>query len=446
MMEEFSAVFVFLLGAAAVLAALMVMAGKFRRGLHALSGGQAGKFSAAAKALRLRPTEDGLGGFIHRHPVEVRRLDGMHALAVTIRPRGDDEPVPAELQVALRQLLSGEGNPVGDLSFDEKFSLSGDSATIMALFDAETRQFMAGRARFTMITPLFYEAGTLRFTVADRIEDTAAFIVETVKTAVRLAARCALPKKQIPALLLQNARRDPLRAVRIRNLEVLVDHFPDDVSVRKGLRALLRDGDREVRLLAARGLGAGGFAALATLVTSTDTPPEIASRALAAATLPPAPQQQPVAPIPKVLPLIRHAIAAPDEALRLAGLQALFAQADAAAEDRGRLDALREGGTEAAVIAALALNSTEERRAAVEALGAIGTVAAVAPLQALAEDSPLWRGLDGPAGNAVARIQARLAGAAAGQVALAPPAENAVGRVSLAPTGGAGRVSLPGDV
>lgn len=130
--------------------------------------------------------------------------------------------------------------------------------------------------------------------------------------------------------------------------------------------------------------------------------------------------------------------------MRLAGLQALAAQAENAAEDSASLDALRAGDTEATVIAALESDSDEMQRAAVAVLGALGTVDAIAPLRALVGKSFVWR-LRSTVERAVDQIQARLPGGAGpGRVALAEGAGLAkAGRVGLVQEQCAGRVALP---
>jgi HEAT repeat protein len=134
-------------------------------------------------------------------------------------------------------------------------------------------------------------------------------------------------------------------------------------------------------------------------------------------------------PRERVLPLVKAALQASGP-LRVAALVAVAKIGDASLE--------------ADMIAAQESDIPQVRAAAVEALGAIGTTAAVPHLRALAERSgtlefELRRAVD----NAVAKIRSRFPAAGAGQVALAEEGDmSAAGRVSLTAGGAAGNVAL----
>jgi hypothetical protein len=145
-----------------------------------------------------------------------------------------------------------------------------------------------------------------------------------------------------------------------------------------------------------------------------------------------------------VVPLLRHAVTGTQGRLRLAGLVAITELAGGAARE-GNLESLRAAGLEEAVIAGLGTGPEREQRAAVAALGAMGTSAAVPHLRAAGELAFAWGGLRREAEKAVSDIQARLSGsAAAGQVSLAD-GRGASGRVCLADAARDGRVAFPPD-
>jgi hypothetical protein len=77
-----------------------------------------------------------------------------------------------------------------------------------------------------------------------------------------------------------------------------------------------------------------------------------------------------------------------------------------------------------------------------EALGKVGTAAAVAPLRTMASRYPFDLGLRRASRQAIAEIQSRLTGATPGQLALA---DGDAGQLSLTEDGREGRVSLAGE-
>lgn len=72
---------------------------------------------------------------------------------------------------------------------------------------------------------------------------------------VAAAQRLVVPE-DIPGRLAQNARTDPLPAVRLANLPTLARECPERPETREALRAACRDPDDEVRLRAAMELTA----------------------------------------------------------------------------------------------------------------------------------------------------------------------------------------------
>lgn len=422
-----------------------------------------------ARALALERTPTGIGGVVDGFAVTLSRSttrDGNRFVALwnlSVEDRG--HRIAPGLTAGLRRdarLPDGAGldRATGDRDLDARVSLRGD-ARWNALLDEETRRLLRGVTR----QPTFFLVpGRIELTdyAGDGGED-GPRLAGILTVVLHLAKRLALPPGEVPGRLAGNAREDRDPRVRWRNLEVLAREFPERSECRAALRAALEDRHPEVRLRAADALREEGFDTLAALVRAPApqrNPGWEAELQRAGGTAgghlwweieladgtaaPPSPfDTHPGAdearraraldilaarfPAARTLPLVRSALAGPVP-LQVAALRASATIGDAA--DEGPL------------LAALASPDGPVRTAAIHALGAIGTAEAVAHLRALAEASPLSLALGRAAGAAIARIQARLVGAAAGQVALA--GEGGAGRVALA-SGDAGALALAAD-
>jgi HEAT repeat protein len=116
-----------------------------------------------------------------------------------------------------------------------------------------------------------------------------------------------------------------------------------------------------------------------------------------------------------------------------------------AAAAAGALAALHDVTAETVLLKAMETDARELRRAAIQALGTVGTAAAVEPLLGFVAGRRLDAETRQGIRDAVAAIQSRLAGAEAGQLSLAatPPGS---GWLSVAaPDDGHGRLSLLPD-
>jgi HEAT repeat protein len=205
--------------------------------------------------------------------------------------------------------------------------------------------------------------------------------VNAVQDVTALARRAA-SRGPLMERLCDNALHDPIPEVRIKNLEVLAR---DRKRGPKTLRAALADPNEDVRLRAALWLGVEGRPVLLELATNAATGDECAAEAI-----------------------------------------------------RGLRTALSEAQALEILEGALARHRHPVVRAAVEALGLSGTVVAVPHLRAVIESHPLDFAMKRAADGAIARIQSRLEGAEAGQLAVA---EGDAGQLTLADSA-AGRLSL----
>lgn len=358
---------------------------------------------------------------------------------------------------------------VGDDDFDREVSVQGPPAVALAALDSSTRRvvrtLMSGRFEVPGHRPLWVsgrlDEGVLRVQVPERAPglrrlrdseeslqagsvylDGEYRLPGVLRATLAFAARLVVPK-DLAGRLASNLANEPEAGVRRRTLLTLLREFQEAEATRAALRAARDDEDEEMRLRAGIGLGAQGRHLLLGLATGEGANDTTSARAVAAlgASL----TFEKTSELLKVALRTRRLEAA-KACLSLLGshgrgavptlAKVLLVEKGAVGEAAAQ--ALADTGdpsAEAPLVRALAEGSKELRRAAVAALGRVGTRGAVAPLrEAEARDATLRRA----ARQAVAQIHARLAGAAQGQLSLAGAesgqlslAENESGRLSL---------------
>jgi HEAT repeat protein len=382
-----------------------------------------------------------LDGGIGRHSVRVGAWDG--ELRIVTR---DDRP-SALSQLAWRTGAYPGLAPtvaIGDAEFDERVAVLGNPVTAAALFDAPLRVAIlriatTGAARF--------EHGILNARLFE-VPQTVRGLVSAVRTIVALARRLVAPS-DLATSLASNARQDPVAGVRLRCLDRLCEAFPK--SATRALRAALRDPDPSLRLRAASALPRQGRSVLLALARASGLDEAAQARAIAAIDHPP-PRE--------LIRILSSALGHRSRRVVLAAVAALGASGSRSAvaplarlagsvDAEIRLAAIRALGAtrqpaaQGALLKALGSQSSEARDAAAEGLGALGSVAAVAALHAAVDVHPLDVGFRRLARRATEAIQARAAGAAAGQLSVAEDA--LAGGLSLA-SADAGRLTLdPGS-
>jgi HEAT repeat protein len=219
----------------------------------------------------------------------------------------------------------------------------------------------------------------------------------------------------IPRALADNARSEPLWLVRLNVLRTLAQEYPGHPATLDALRAAARDPSEEIQLGAGLELGEEGVPVLSQLAENASFD-DFGARAVAA--------------LGKRLSREKAGAI-----LSAANGHERPATAVACIDTLGR-----HGSPEDAplLIEALSSDVADVRLGAAAALGVLGGVEAVLPLQ---EAAKRFGGLmPAAARHAIAAIQARLAGAVPGQVSLATDpggilslADERAGAVSVAP-------------
>jgi hypothetical protein len=282
------------------------------------------------------------------------------------------------------KVLGAEDVTTGDAAFDRRLLLKGPRSNVLAALDAETRRVLLRSAeRWSLrLADDQLQIQTRRPIVGYRR------LMRAVQDVADLA-RHAATRGSLFDRLSGNALHDPIPEVRVNNLDALARDKKRSPEV---LRAALSDPSEKVRLCAAVWLGAEGRPVLVELATNPTTGDECAAEAI-----------------------------------------------------RGLRTALSEAQALTILEDALSRRRHSVVRATVEALGPIGSVAAVPPLRAVIESHPLdfamkraAFAMKRAADEAIARIQSRLKGAEAGQLAVA---EGDAGQLTLADSA-AGRLSL----
>ncbi len=334
---------------------------------------------------------------------------------------------------------SGEpGIEIGDERFDRRFYVSGPPWLIRALFDAEARRLLL-RAN-----------GWCRLEIAGGelwAEMPEAHLTNMLPYFLEISRHLAQPV-DIARRLSENALRDPEAGVRLQNLRLLIrDHLMDPETA-EVLRAACADTSPEIRLRAARELGAEGREVLLELAEGTlgDTLSAEAVSSLGRDL-----------PIERARAILGRVLHSDHVQTARACLEALGGST--AAEDIDTLAQVMAGEQcELAAAAATALGSTgspaaepllipalqEEPEAlqvaAANALAHVGTATAVLPLKEVAERIHYPEARKA-ARQAIAEIQSRLSGASPGQLSIAG---SEAGQLSLAQAE-AGQLSLAND-
>ncbi|MEA2560065.1 MAG: hypothetical protein QOH06_1569 [Acidobacteriota bacterium] len=338
---------------------------------------------------------------------------------------------------------------IGDAHFDTTFLVIGPTRLVFALLDAEVRRLLlavnaAGRLELSY--------GELQVALSDeKVPEVLPLLLEI--------GRRFLPPLNIPQRLAGNAGKDPEAGVRFKNLLLLVREFPNHPETAEALRKACSDPSPEIRLRAAKEMGAEGRGILLELAANLE---DDAVSAEAVSTL------GRELPFERTRAILGQALSLYHVRTARACLEAL-GHSGAATAVNALVEVLALENIELAIAAAQALGATESpaaepslisalhreqvdlRVAAADALGRVGSVAAVPPLKEAAESSRLDLKLRRAARQAIAEIKSRVQGASPGQLSLAGAeagqlslTEAEAGQLSLA-TDPAGQLSLSSD-
>jgi HEAT repeat protein len=328
---------------------------------------------------------------------------------------------------AIEKRVLGEREiEIGDRSFDEEFFVQGRAPVAIAVLDHEARRRVALllRGRIPLPGGLSVDVGA---SVSDGVLEVtvneSGFLGRREKMPEILAvvldvARRLVAPGDLAARIAENLRSEPAVGVRVQAVRVLAREFPRHPATRDALLAACQDPSEDVRLRAGIALGEDGRGTLLELASGGRAHDACAAEAITSLGTSVAPDQ--------VESALRRALRDPHRSGTAQACLAVLASL---------------GRPEAEALVLQGLRSRDEPVAvgAARALGKLGTAASVPALREAAEGSGELRRA---ARQAVAEIQARLTGAAPGQLSLAG---GDAGALSLAEDAGeAGRLSLDG--
>jgi len=328
---------------------------------------------------------------------------------------------------------------IGDKLFDSTFFIEGPAALVLALLDAETRHLLLcvnAESQFEIST------GELRVNLADEK------IPSVLPLLLDIGQRFTQPI-DIPQRLAENAHRNPEAGVRLQNLLPLIRDYAGDPRTLEALRTSCLDPNPEIRLRAAKELGAEGHDALLKLAEGLVDDTLSAEAVSALGRELPFERTQVILDHARTGRRLRTIRACLEVLGRSGSAPAVSLLAKVMALEKGDLaadaaQALGETGNPAAepwLIPALQREEKDLRVAAAKSLGHVGSAEAVLPLKEAAESSWLNLELRRAARQAIAEIQSRLPGATPGQLSLAG---GEAGQLSLAQAE-AGQLSLSMD-
>ena len=408
------------------------------------------EWKAAAKELGLEIT-----GFLMFQ--EMRgEIDGFR---IRIRPRGKHGHIRIEVdgQGAIPHALSlgaeniftrsldGEDIQTGHPAFDYRARIFGKPEEAVALLDPATRDLVQ---REVVDEGARVDGGKVSL-----VHRGMSGVPDLVRRLVALGQRLSIVPGEVPGRLARNAAEDSLSSVRLRNLTLLQERFPEAAETMAASRAALASDQPNLRLAAARFLGAEGLDAAGALALSAEVEADLRRQALqhffrhadAGRAVPVLERLAAATPPPELLPAL---VEAAGRLRHVPTLERLLEQADglgdaAAASLAGAVAGAGDAAAEEGLLRLLAREAAEVRAAAARALGQVGSVRAVEPLLALTTGLLASPSVKQAAREAVASIQSRLGDAEAGRLSLAIPTGDA-GALSLAGGEGApgGELSL----
>jgi len=342
--------------------------------------------------------------------------------------------LPLDLELGAESPMTRGQAPdisTGDSAFDHQTRITGSEPIALAVLDRETRPLVT---RDVVQRGAEVEGGSI--SIQDR---RLGVVVDAIPRLVDLAKHLVVSEDDIPHRLARNVNRDPNRSVRLRNLRQLTGHYRGHDVTLEVCRRALDSSDPVLRLEAGIGLGEEGVKTVSALARDERGAIDLRVRAVehlcraswAETSIPLLEELLEVAPL-RVQRAVIVGLGRYRHRGAMAPMQALASAADSRtleliAKAMGRIG---DAHAEPTLVSMLSHSDKQVRTAATRALGRAGTTAAVEPLLEL-QRGVLPTDLKGAAGEAIDRIQSRVAGAEHGQLSMAAPPEPE-GAVSLA--------------
>ncbi|HWN41261.1 MAG TPA: HEAT repeat domain-containing protein [Thermoanaerobaculia bacterium] len=392
------------------------------------SAGWSPRLRARAGLVYVRIESFGDKGRYTRIVIEAPAPPEFHS--VTIRPESTFE--------------LGREIEIGDRHFDDTFFIQGPARLVFALLDAETRRLLVDMKEKS---GLAITSGELRSVLSDNGK-----VQEVLRLLLDLRKRFAPPINVLQRLV-ENATEDPDPGVRLQNLLLLIRELSWSPETDGALRKACSDPVPEIRLRAARQLGAEAHGVLLELAENLE------EDAVSAEALSILERELPFERVNAILRLAlrRRRLQTARVCLEAIGRRGATAGVDLLVKVMERehgelapvaaeaLGAIGSPAAEPSLIQALQRDDADVRVAAANALGRAGSAAAVLPLKEAAERSRLDLELRRATRQAIAEIKSRLQGASPGQLSLAGAEAGQLSLAQAEAEAEAGQLSLTED-
>jgi hypothetical protein len=324
--------------------------------------------------------------------------------------------------------LTGPDRLSGDPGFDARVEVRGQPIEVAALLGVRVRSLVLD---LMSSGHLKVELRNVSWGPRDARVHTCGDLAARVRQVIDLARLLRLRPDDIPRRLAENALQDPVLAVRVHNLSMLLDSYPKADSARQTAETSLGSEAPLLRLRAARFLGTpDATAVLRVLLRAPEVDHKIRLEAMESLAN--------VLPAIDLPPLLGEFVVAkpPDRAMCIAAIRAIgrrkleesistLLEAAPDADDEtmealaDAMGALGDPSAERVLLPRLESKVEPTRLAVIRALGHVGTAAAVEPLLPLAKGVLHSAELKSAVREAIERIQERLGGAEEGQLSIA---------------------------
>lgn len=365
---------------------------------------------------------------------DIRVIQQKHHIDISVSGHNSiRETIKLSKEGFLSGIIGGRDIEIGCPSFDARTYISSFSrnseAEVSALLDDKTRAIVS---RVIVKGGAKVSGGSITTNKTTSIDEAPSVLHDLVELGHRLTMKAT----EVPERLAHNALNDALSSVRLRNLTLLQERYPNRQETYDTSASLLIDSNYSIRLAAAMFLGPDGLSVIEEIANARYAPVDVRSKALQHFVT----KAEREDAIKMAMALLKdRSIRVRRKAIHCLGrlrhrpaLEHVLPLLESAsvATKLVIITALKRIGdpeTETALIKLLEDPSDRVRTSAIESLAKIGTVKAVEPLYVLAKERRFKR----QARTAIDSIQSRLGDVEAGRLSLAPNVD-ADGALSLA--------------
>lgn len=326
------------------------------------------------------------------------------------------------LTTMIGKAFSGEDVEIGDPTFDRDVFVQGYPPLILALVDRGTRYRI-----LELVRPGGHVQNQRLVWIAKETVTGQELFTYHLEKAISLAQLLTAPVNLAQNLAF-NVRNEIILSVRLRNLELLTQRFPEHPETTALLQELLSCHEDLLLLEAAKHLGVVGHKVLLEFVARSDGDEYLTSQAITALGA--------ALPCSSAIHVLDRGIAKHLQGLTSAAIGALGKNSDPKALDRlaevmrgsnielstlvlQALSHSKQPRAESMLLAALDRDHSELRSAAAESLGRVGTIASVPALRETMKAHSMDSSFKKVALKAIGMIQARAKGAQPGQLSMA---------------------------